>query len=79
MASDVRMTDEMVNNSLNGLPDIYRGFFYTDEEILVISDVPLHRLASLLEANSSWPGWAAIRIHKSDRVKVVRGGSSIRY
>ena len=79
MASDARMTDDMVNKSLNDITDNYRGFYYTAEEIALISDVPLHRLASLLEANSSWPGWPAIRIHKSDRVKLARGGSTIRY
>jgi hypothetical protein len=52
MASDARMTDEMVNKSLNDITDNYRGFYYTAEEISLISDVPLHRLASLLEANN---------------------------
>ena len=71
MASDARMTDEMVNKPLNDITDNYRGFYYTAEEIALISDVPLHRLASLLEANTLLRAAAACA--------VVSGAARARY
>jgi hypothetical protein len=75
----VELTAESVKKLLIDILDIYRGFNYTVEEISVISGAPLVPLARVLDARSSWPGWAAIRIVKQDKVQLVQGGPTIRY
>ena len=77
--SEVELTAESVKKLLIDIPDKYRGSNYTAEEISVISGAPLVSLAPVLNARSSWPGWAAIRIVKQDKVQLVQGGPTIRY
>ena len=55
--SEVELAAESAKKLWIDIPDIYRGFNYTVEEISVISGAPLVPLARILDAKSSWSGW----------------------